>query len=379
MSFASAGWRNLRDGPHGTPDTERAHPPARGFASRRDGATPPPISSRQTSSASRQIANRIRLRRRAKRHHRDPAPAPRREPLDPRAQASRSADCRQHTHAACTNRLRSSRGPAFVMCPRCRRSAELSSRGTSPIAALTWPASANRSASSTNARNVSATIGPTPGHRLQAAATTGSPRRASPAARPSRRSPWSASRSAARNGASVSASAAGSASARQPRAARVSAAAARQPIARLAAATRAADVIVPDRICTSCRRLRSICRVARCAADDAMRRAIPPAAIRLRQRRHIPPIRFHLAPAARHTSARNSDRRRSPRGPRPRAPAPPTRSPSPSRAASASARDPRTPSSIARASSAPAARAAPRPSSSTIRIWLYRMCRSMAP
>ncbi len=53
------------------------------------------------------------------------------------------------------------------MCPRWRRSAELSSRGTSPIAALTWPADEKRATSSTNARNVSATTGPTPGTRLQ--------------------------------------------------------------------------------------------------------------------------------------------------------------------------------------------------------------------
>ena len=51
--------------------------------------------------------------------------------------------------------------PAFVIC-RDAALAELASRGTSPIAALTWPAEEKRATSSTNARNVSATTGPTP-------------------------------------------------------------------------------------------------------------------------------------------------------------------------------------------------------------------------
>ena len=59
------------------------------------------------------------------------------------------------------------------MCPRCRRSAELSSRGTNPIAALTWPACAKRSWRSTKARNVVATIRPIPG-TLRSRATIGS-------------------------------------------------------------------------------------------------------------------------------------------------------------------------------------------------------------
>jgi len=37
MSFASAEWRNLSDGPQGTPTPHALTPPARGFAGRRDG------------------------------------------------------------------------------------------------------------------------------------------------------------------------------------------------------------------------------------------------------------------------------------------------------------------------------------------------------
>ena len=89
----------------------------------------------------------------------------------PRRAARRSAQARnvplpllfQQAHAAWISRLRSSPDPALVMWPRWRRSAELSSRGTSPRNALTWPACVNRSTSSSVARNVSATTGPTPG------------------------------------------------------------------------------------------------------------------------------------------------------------------------------------------------------------------------
>ena len=89
----------------------------------------------------------------------------------PRRSATRSTQARnvplrvlrQQAQPACTSRLRSSRGPAFVMWPRWRRAAELSSRG--PTRSRHSPGWRSRSASmsSTKVRNVSATIGPTPG------------------------------------------------------------------------------------------------------------------------------------------------------------------------------------------------------------------------
>ena len=161
MSFASAGGAifvtTLAD-----PSTKRARPPARGFATRGDGG----LGRRQFRPVERRVITPDRKQNATQppgqRDHRDAATAARAR----RATQALSVPLlgwRQQTHAACISRLRSSRGPAFVMCPRCRRSAELSSRGTRPIAALTWPAWANRSWRSTKARNVVATIRPMPG------------------------------------------------------------------------------------------------------------------------------------------------------------------------------------------------------------------------
>ena len=71
---------------------------------------------------------------------------------------------RQIVQLACTNKARRSDGPAFVMCPFRRRSAELSSDGTRPRNALARAASPpKRAGSSSTAAKVNATTGPTPG------------------------------------------------------------------------------------------------------------------------------------------------------------------------------------------------------------------------
>ncbi len=71
---------------------------------------------------------------------------------------------RQMPQLACTSSARNSPGPTFVMAPRWRRSAELSSDGTKPRNALARAASPpKRAGVSSTAAKVSATIGPTPG------------------------------------------------------------------------------------------------------------------------------------------------------------------------------------------------------------------------
>ena len=210
-------------------------------------------------------------------------------------------------------------------------------------------AAANRATSSTNARKVSATTGPTPGHRLQPRARPDRPprtccSRASIAAI----SRASASSTICRSGASVVGERRRQGEPREPRR-HLRRAPRRQPIARLPQQRAHQRRCVPVRIATSCRRLRSICAAPaapptrRCVARYQPRRFASASAAT--SRRSVFTCRAQLAIHRRVIRIRDDHRR----GPPPRAPAPPTRSPSPSRAESASARARRTPPPSARA------------------------------
>ena len=288
--------RNLRDDRRRDQDTKRAHTPSRGSATRADPVTPRRASPRQTPTRSRHIANRIRLRRRAKRDHGDAPAAPGRQPLDPRAQRPTAPYCANTPTppgpADCAARA----GPAFVMWPRCRRSAELSSRGTSPIAALTWPALANRADVIDERPERQRDDRPDARHLCSRCTTGSAARHASAAAHRSPRSP--------------SVSVVDHPPQRRQRLAPAPAAAPAAPAA--PAPARAAPAAADSPSCRSSARITEIVprphlhqlppapqhlpqRPLR--RRHAMRRAIPAAPIRLGQRRHVPPIGLHLAAA----------------------------------------------------------------------------------
>ena len=306
----------------------------------------------------------------------------------PRRAASRSTQARsvplrrlrQHAHAACTSRLRSSRGPAFVMCPRCRRSAELSSRGTKPERRADLPAPGEPRARHRRTRETSAPRRARRPAPSATARTTGSAGGVLLQPRIDRRDLARQRRRPSAAAAPASRPAPAAAPAARAAPAPCSALPAGEPIA-----------LLPQQ--RAQQRNRPACASAPTAADCAAPGAAPAAPRDADASRRYQPRRFASANAA--TSRRSvftlrrtlaihrreirigHDHRRAPPPP---APAPPTHSPSPSRAGFASAPSPANTAdqSLAR-SSRRAARAAPRPSASMIRIWLYRMCRSMAP
>ncbi len=280
----------------------------------------------------------MRLRRRARATTAIRLPAATGQSLDPRAQRPTRLYCANTPRRLGPGDCAARAGPAFVMWPRCRRSAELSSRGTSPIAALTWPADAKRADVIDKRPERQRHHRPHPRHALQplhdrirVAPCVCQPRihaRRSPSLSvvdhpPQRRDRL---RQVGRQR-----------QPRQPRAARARRcpAPADSPLCRSSARTsdnRAAPHLhqlppAPQHLPQRALRRR-----------HPMRRPIPAAPIGFRQRRHIAPIRFDLAPDLAIHRRVIRDRPRSPRGPPPRAPAPPTHSPSPSPATSASAR-----------------------------------------
>ncbi len=188
---------------------------------------------------------------------------------------------------AWTHRARGRPGPAFVIDPRCRRSAELASRGTNPREAVARPASGNRPIWSSVARSLSAVTGPTPGAvihlRVTGSAVAAWYAQASASrsglARPSSRSVHG--RNASRIGAGRSSAA--------NRGERVRGAGRPPPTGRAHLPSQEidqrcahADELVPHQAPLPDR--------ARPGADP-IRRAIHAGAVRLRQRRPVAPIR----------------------------------------------------------------------------------------
>ncbi len=372
MSFASAGWRHLRDDRRGDQDTNALTPLL--VAS--------PVAATVAYAAANVAASNIDLiapdrkqdATQAPRQgdHRNASPAPRGEPLDPRAQRRHCRGLRQQAHAACTADCAARAGPAFVMCPRWRRSAELSSRGTKPdrgtdlagvreaLDVIDKRAERQRD-HRPDARHLCSRCDDRIAARLRAAA-----------ARRRRRSPSSACSIIRRNGASVSASAAGSAS-RASRAGTRSLLPAAAGDSPLAAAARASDAIVPDahlhQLPAAAQHLpqRPLRRRRRDASRDTSRGDWP---------RPAPPHRAgpsSPSAAARHTSARNSDRPRSPSWP---AASSACATHSLSVPVSSSIRiGPWPANACANRSRVVTTRCSrtTRPSASMIRIWLYRM------
>ena len=147
-------------------------------------------------------------------------------------------------------------------------------------------AGAARSASHVD-RQTRGTSAPRPARRpgtLCSRCTTGSAsRRASAAARPSPRSPSVSASTISGAAAPASRPAPAGRASRASRAGTRSALPAARADSPLAAAAPASAQSSPLRICTNCRRLRSTCRSARCAADTRCVGAIPAAPIRLGQ------------------------------------------------------------------------------------------------
>ena len=200
-----------------TRTAKRAHTPSRG--SPLDATSPTPRATRRRVETRLIAPERKQDPTETSRQgdHRDaPAPTRRRGARPTRASVPLPV-LRQHAHAAWTSRLRSSRGPALVMCPRCRRSAELSSRGTSPIAALTWPRVAKPRHVIDKRAERQRDHRADPRHRLQPRTTGSACAMRLPAAHRPPQSRSSASRPAAATGRRVSASAGGQRQPGQPR------------------------------------------------------------------------------------------------------------------------------------------------------------------
>ena len=320
----------------------------------------------------------MRLRRRAKRDHRDPPAAPAgdrstqaRSVRAPTAAPTRPG--RLHEQAAQLARPGFRDVPAVPPLRRTVFARHEPDRGTD-LPGLAKPRACHRRTRGTSARR----RGPTPGTVCNRG-TTGSPA----ACWCSRVSIVAISRgqgvdrlAAAARASSASAGGSGS---RASAPARARHAARGQPIARLAAAARAAQRIVaaphlhqlpptPQHLAQRPLRRR-----------HAMRRAIPPAAIRLGQRRHVAPIGLDLRRIVAihrriirigddHLVPRRLERLRHPLALGPRLEQDPHRAPT---------REHRRP--IARRVVTTRRSRRTRPSASMIRIWLYRRCRSMAP